>query len=326
MNNILNNVIGTNILVFVCLLLFQLNPYGAIGQATLPLPYTLSADQMLKYSKLYKGDRFPDNRPRVPDDLLRRFRLVTIEEAWTVLKDHGYTNQFQGKWEVTHNNPVLVGRAVTCNFIPFRPDVSDVVIEDGKKKGLEGRDKHWIMDQLRTGDVLVADLLDKQIGGAFMGDNLANMISEKTGTGVVIWGGARDLAGILELKDFVVFNRNWDPSTSSTYDKTMILGYNTPIVIGRASVMPGDVVLGLKEGVIFVPAHLALEVVETSEWTRLKDEFGHLRLREGVYTGGQIDTEWTKPITEDFRKWVRTKLKDLPVEQQEMIKREDWFK
>lgn len=281
---------------------------------------------MLKYSQLYKGERFPDNRPRVPDDLLRRFRLVTIEEAWTVLKDHGYSNQFQGQWVVTHDNPVLVGRAVTCNFIPFRPDISDAVAEDGKKKGLPGRDKHWIMDQLRTGDVLVADLLDRQIGGAFMGDNLANMISKKTGTGVVIWGGARDLAGILEIKDFVVFNRNWDPSTSTTYDKTMILGYNTPIVIGRAAVMPGDVVLGLKEGVIFVPAHLALEVVETSEWTRLKDEFGHLRLKEGVYTGGEIDTEWTKPITEDFRKWVRTKLKDLPVEQQEMIKREAWFK
>ncbi len=326
MNTILKKVIATNALAFVCTLLCQLSPYSAIGQNSLPLPYTLSADQMLKYSQLYKGERFPDNRPRVPDDLLRRFRLVTIEEAWTVLKDHGYTNQFQGKWVVTHDNPVLVGRAVTCNFIPFRPDISDAVAEDGKKKGLEGRDKHWIMDQLKTGDVLVADLLDRQIGGAFMGDNLANMISEKTGTGVVIWGGARDLAGILELKDFVVFNRNWDPSTSTTYDKTMILGYNTPIVIGRAAVMPGDVVLGLKEGVIFVPAHLALEVVETSEWTRLKDEFGHLRLREGVYTGGEIDTEWTKPITEDFRKWVRTKLKDLPVEQQEMIKREDWFK
>ncbi|MDA0194017.1 MAG: hypothetical protein O2887_05160 [Bacteroidetes bacterium] len=151
------------------------------------------------------------------------------------------------------------------------------------------------------------------------------MISQKTGTGCVIWGGVRDLAGILELEDFTVFNRNWDPSTSTTYDKTMIIGYNTPIVIGRAAVMPGDVVLGLREGVIFVPAHLALVVVESSEWTRLRDQFGHMRLREGVYTGGEIDSQWNDAITQDFRKWLRTKMKDLPEAQQEMIRREDWF-
>jgi regulator of RNase E activity RraA len=280
---------------------------------------------MLKYTQLYTGKRFPDNRPYVSDRLLERFKLVTIEEAWAVLRSHQYTNQFQGKWEVTHENPVLVGRAVTCNFIPHRPDIADVVASEGQERGLEGRDKHWIMDQLQEGDVLVVDLLDKQIGGAFIGDNLANFISQKTGTGCVIWGGARDLAGILELKDFIVFNRNWDPSNSITYDKTMIIGYNTPIVIGRAAVMPGDVVLGLREGIIFVPAHLALEVVETSEWTRLQDEFGHARLREGIYSGGEIDSSWTDAITQDFHSWLRDKLNDLPIEQQEMIKGEDWY-
>jgi hypothetical protein len=105
----------------------------------------------------------------------------------------------------------------------------------------------------------------------------------------------------------------------------MVIGYNTPIVIGRAAVIPGDVVLGLREGVIFVPAHLALLVVETSEWTRLKDEFGHARLREGIYSGGEIDSSWTDAITQDFRSWLRIKINDLPVEQQEMIKREDWY-
>jgi len=114
----------------------------------------------------------------------------------------------------------------------------------------------------------VVDLLDKQIGGVFIGDNLANLISQKTGTGCVIWGGARDFVGILEFKDFIVFNRNWDSFNFITYDKTMIIGYNILIVIGRVVVMSGDVVFGLREGIIFVPVHLALEVVETSEWTR----------------------------------------------------------
>ncbi|NND30975.1 MAG: RraA family protein [Saprospiraceae bacterium] len=295
------------------------------AQADLPLPYTLSPEQMMSYTGQYEGERFPDQRPKVSDRILERMRQVTCEEAWGVLRDHGYTNQYQGKWVMTHENPVLVGRAVTCNFIPHRPDVSDAVVAEARGQGLEGRDKHWIMDQLTTGDVMVADLMDRQIGGAFIGDNLANMIYKKTGTGLVIWGGARDLAGVLELKDFVVFNRNWDPSTSSTYDKTMVIGYNTPIAIGRAAVMPGDVVLGLREGVVFIPAHLALEVVETSEWTRLKDEFGHSRLQAGIYTAGQIDVEWTQEITDDFRGWVRSKINALPTEQQEMIKSQDWW-
>ncbi len=298
----------------------------AYAQADLPLPYTLTPEQMMLYTRQYKAERFPDNRPKVSDRILERMKLVTCEEAWGVLQERGYPNQYQGKWVMTHENPVLVGRAVTCDFIPYRADVADAVAEQGKARGLEGRDKHWIMDQLTTGDVLVADLMDRQIGGAFIGDNLANMIYKKTGTGLVIWGGARDLAGILELKDFVVFNRNWDPSTSSTYDKTMIIGYNTPISIGRAAVMPGDVVLGLREGIVFIPAHLALEVVETSEWTRLKDEFGHSRLQAGIYTAGQIDVAWTDAITQDFRSWVRARMKDLPKEQQEMIRRQDWFK
>ena len=311
--------------LFTTFILCSLLTMALTAQSNLPLPFTLTQDQMMAYSHEYEGERFPDNRPKVSDGILERMRLVTIEEAWMFLRSKGYNNQFQGKWVVTHDNPVLVGRAVTCNFIPFREDVGDVVVSQARERGLNGRDKHWVMDQLTTDDVIVADLMDKQIGGGFIGDNLANMIYRQTGTGAVIWGGSRDLAGVLELEDFVVFNRNWDPSTSSSYNKTMIIGYNTPISIGRAAVMPGDVVLGLKEGVIFIPAHLALAVVEASEWTRLKDEFGHARLKAGVYTAGQIDTKWTDEITQDFQGWIRTKIEGLPSEQQEMIKKMDWY-
>lgn len=294
-------------------------------QPALPLPFVLSMDQMVAYTGQFTGERFADGRPKVPDSILERMRRVTCEQAWTVLREHGYECQYQGKWEVTHTDPVLVGRAVTCNFIPHRPDLADVVNDAARAQGLEGRDKHWVMDRLVTGDVIVADLLDRQIGGGFIGDNLANMIHEKTGTGAVVWGGTRDLSGVLELEDFIVFNRNWDPSTSSSYDRTMIVGYNTPIVIGRAAVMAGDVVLGLREGIVFVPAHLAQKVVETAELIQLKDAFGYERLKAGVYTGGQIDAAWTEPIFTDFYDWVRDRIDTLPDEQQEFLRRQDWY-
>ena len=293
--------------------------------ATLPLPFVLTPEQMLAYTGQYQGERFADGRPKVADSILERMRRVTCEQAWTVLRAHGYNCQFQGEWVVTHTDPVLVGRAVTCNFIPHRPDLAAVVNESANALGLAGRDKHWVMDRLVTNDVIVADLLDKQIGGGFIGDNLANMIHNRTGTGVVVWGGTRDLAGVLELEDFVVFNRNWDPSTSGSYDQTMIIGYNTPIVIGRAAVMAGDVVLGLREGVTFIPAHLAREVVETAELIQLKDAFGYERLKAGLYTAGQIDAAWTEPILADFHAWVRARIEALPAEQQEMLRGQSWY-
>lgn len=272
-----------------------------------PIPFQFSPEDYLHYTSKYEGARFTDGRPKVNKDILERMKLVTIEEAWAVLHKYGYNSQFDQGWVMTHENPVLVGRAVTCSFLPYRPDIAGIIAEDGKTRDFTGRDKHWVMDGLIEDDVLVVDLFGKKVGAGFVGDNLANLIYEKTGTGLIVDGGCRDLAGVLELPDFYVFNRNWHPTTSSAYDKSMVMGMNLPIRIGEAVVVPGDVVLGLREGVIFIPAHLALEVVETSEIVRLKDEFGFQRLREGVYTGGQIDTKWTDSIRNDFIKWIEEK-------------------
>ncbi len=288
--------------------------------AAQPIPFQFTEDDYQRFTGKYEGERFPDGRPKVAEDILERMKQVTVEEAWTVLRKHGYNCQFENGWMMTHDNPVLVGRAVTCSFLPHRPDIADVVAKEGAQQGLEGRDKHWVMDKLETKDVIVADLFGKEVGGAFVGDNLANLIHKKTGTGMVVDGGCRDLAGILELPNFYVFNRNWHPSTSSTYDKTMVMGMNVPVRIGEAVVMPGDVVLGLREGVIFIPAHLAGEVVETSEIVRLRDEFGFQRLKAGIYTAGQIDAQWTDAIRADFRSWLQEKAVKLSSFQEELIK------
>ena len=132
-----------------------------VSQAEPPLPFVFSESEMLKYTGQYKGERFPDGRPKVSDDILERMKLVTVEEAWGTLRQHGYVNQYEGDWVTTHLNPVLVGRAVTCSFIPLRPDVKDLVEEEGHKNGYPGRDKHWVMDSLVKSDVIVADMFGK---------------------------------------------------------------------------------------------------------------------------------------------------------------------
>lgn len=277
-------------------------------------------EKLIECTPQWKGERFPDGRPKVPDDVLERMKAVSIEEAWAVLQRYRYNFQFEANWVIAGpKDPVLVGRAVTAYFLPARPDVNDVIQKKGKEKGRIGGQNSWIIDTIVKGDVIVVDLMGKIAEGTFMGDNLANSIATKSGgTGVVIDGGARDLEGVEEIPNFPVFNRGWDPSAIAN---VMLMGINTPIRIGRAAVMPGDMVLGKKEGVIFIPAHLAREVVETSEITRLRNQFGHQRLREGKCTPGQIDRKWSEDIEKDFKGWLKAKEKQLtPYQREKLLK------
>ncbi|MBM3883000.1 MAG: RraA family protein [Verrucomicrobia bacterium] len=280
-------------------------------------------DDLVRYTPSWRGDRFPDGRPKVRDDLLERMKPVSIEEAWAVCRRHGFHNQFEGNWVTTHANPVLVGRALTALFHPLRPDVNQAIEEQGKLDGRIGGQNSWVIDTVVRGDVIVVDLMGKVVDGTFMGDNLANAIWAKSGgTGVVIDGGARDIQGVLEIPDFPVFNRGWDPSAIAN---VMLMGINTPIRIGRATVLPGDVVLAKREGVIFIPAQLAQEVVETSEIVRLRDQFGHQRLREGKYTPGQIDRKWSEDIERDFTAWLKERGGQLtPYQREKLLEGRTW--
>ncbi|MGD0803474.1 MAG: RraA family protein [Candidatus Bathyarchaeia archaeon] len=247
-------------------------------------------------------ERFADGRPRVPDDLIERMRLVTTEEAWGVLHAKGYENQFEGNWICTNPDRILVGRAVTAWMVPSRPDLNETIERIGKAEGRIGGQNSWVIDTLRKGDVMVVDCFGKIKEGTFIGDNLATSLISKTGAGAVIDGGIRDYQGVSKLEDVTIFCRGLHPTAIA--DMTLV-GVNTPIRIGGATVLPGDVVLGTATGVIFIPPHMAKEVVERSEDIRMHDQFGKLRLSEGRYTSGEIDRAWTSQIEEDYKDWLR---------------------
>lgn len=251
-------------------------------------------------------ERFPDGRPRVPDDLIERMRLVTSEEAWGVLEPrHGYNWQFTGNWVNLHPDRVLVGRAVTAMYVPHRPDLDEIVQGRGAAEGRIGGQNSWIIDTLQEGDVLVVDLFGKIKYGTFVGDNLSTSIANKAGTGLVVDGGIRDLQRVIQLEGFNVFCRGVDPTPIR---HVTLAAVNVPVRIGEATVLPGDVVLGTRSGVTFIPPHLAQEVVERSENTRERDIFGQQRLREGKYTPGEIDVSvWIDTIEADYQEWRKAR-------------------
>jgi hypothetical protein len=98
----------------------------------------------------------------------------------------------------------------------------------------------------------------------------------------------------------------------------MLMGLNVPIRIGRATVLPGDILLAKKGGVVFIPAYLVEDLVLNAEFIALRDKFGHQRLREGKYTPGQIDTQWTDEIKKDFLKWLDENPNQLPMSRKEL--------
>jgi len=256
-------------------------------------------------TKEWKGDRDSNGRPLVPDDILDRMKLVTTEEAWGTCRRNGYHFQFAGDWLNLHPDRVIVGRAVTCRWVPTRPDVHGSLIKQGEDENRIGGQNSWVIDELEPNDLIVVDLFGKVFNGTFAGDNLATAIKSRSGTGMVIDGGIRDTQRISEMGDFNAFIRGLDPSAIADVTMTDINGITR---IGEATCVPGDVVLGTITGVIFIPPHLAQEVVESSEAVRLKDEFGQQRIREGIYTPGEVDREFSDEMNRDFEEWKATRL------------------
>jgi 4-hydroxy-4-methyl-2-oxoglutarate aldolase len=247
-------------------------------------------------------ERTPDGRPHVPDALLARMKTISSEQAWSILDREKYMFQFEGGWFQTHPDKILVGRAVTAQMLPYRPDFHDVIQAQGEADGRIGGQNSWVIDTLVTGDVMVIDGFGKIREGTFVGDNLSTSVKKRTQAGAVIDGGVRDYDGIRELTDVAFFVRGLDP----TPIRNMTLGgINIPIRIGGVTVLPGDIVLGTPTGVTFIPPHLVQEIVEVGEAVQLRDLFGKQRLAEGAYTPGEIDVgKWREDIQSDFDAWL----------------------
>jgi regulator of RNase E activity RraA len=261
---------------------------------------TISKEELIFLTSEWKGERFADGRPRLPDNILERAKKIYIDDAWTVLKNVGYMNQFEGSWK-TVNDTIITGRAVTAMYFPSRPDVEKNIKARGDKQGRTGNTNSWPIDILTKGDLYVADAFGKISGGGIMGATLANSIYAKSGTGVVFDGAARDLLEISKIRGFNAFVSDFHPSFT---EEMVLMGLNTPIRIGPAIVLPGDLVIAQKEGVLFVPAHMAEQVVSTAEFVIRKDQFGFDMVRTGKYTTGEIDSQWTDEIKTEFLKWL----------------------
>jgi len=295
------------------------------------LSQQISREDLLFLTPEWTGERFEDGRPKVSDEILERMKLVTLEEAWAVLRNANYNHQYEEGWMIINPDSVLVGRALTATFMPGRPDVQRVFNKKGEEDGRIKSQNSWPIDMLVPGDVYVVDQFGAHLDGPTIGDNLGNSIYAKSGNGIVYNGALRDVNGLKEIGSFTSFFRSYHPSHHLNNPdgqlNTTLVGINTPTCIGKVMVLPGDVILGRDGGVMVIPPHLAEQVVKVSEVVRLRDMFGHQRLREQKYTAGQIDSRWSDEIERDFSQWLNDHIDELPVAKeqiQELLESRTW--
>jgi 4-hydroxy-4-methyl-2-oxoglutarate aldolase len=290
----------------------------ALGSSTAFSQVKMTRDQMMFYTSDWKGDRFADGRPKVPDDLLKRALDVSIEDVWDYLREQGYRNQFEGDWQALHVEKPFAGRALTAQYMPVRADMAKAIAAEGKAEGRVSFNNSWPINELQIGDVYVADAYGKLIDGTLIGSNLGNGIAAHTHTGFVFYGGIRDQEENREIPNFNGFYKGYDPSFIQQMTLTAI---NAPVRIGRAVVLPGDLVLAKTDGVIFIPAIMAEGAVSHAEFTNLMDDYNFELNREGK-NGAEFEGGWTPAKFQGLGKYIDAhpeKLKMKRAEFDEML-------
>jgi len=287
---------------------------------------TPSREEVIALTSEWTGERFPDGRPKVPDSILERMKNVNLEEAWSVVRGKGFEWQFEGGFKHVHldDTATMVGRALTATFVPKRADLDKALTEKGHADGNIGGRNSWPIDMLQKDDVYVANAFGSVEGGPIIGGNLATAIFTHSHNGVVFDGSVRDIAQMETIEGFKGWVRDWHPSYN--YDN-MLVSINRPTRIGMMTCLPGDVVLAKREGVMCIPPQLAELVCKTGEIVQLRDMFGFQRIKEGVYTPGQIDQRWSDEMEKDFSKWLNDHIDSLPVPKaqiQELLKERTW--
>ena len=255
-------------------------------------------EDILDLTREWTGERFPNGRPRVSDEKIEIIKTLTQEEIWHPLYFSGYRFQFQGGLRTLHPGKKLYGRAVTCCFAPQRPDVRRNSFGSAAAKHWKGDCNQWVIDSLTEGDVVVCDLYDKIYKGTFAGGNLTTAIKARTVTGgAIVWGGVRDVEQMKKI-DVQVYFRGVDPSPIRD---CQLVSFNGPCRIGEALCVPGDIVIGNENGVLFLPSHMVDFVIENAFKMQARDLYAFPRLKAGQYTTADVDAPvWPLPMLQDL--------------------------
>ena len=305
MKNIATNLLSNLVRAALCVGVISLLAPRSIEAQLL----SFSKQDLMDYTAQQPFDRFPDGRPKVPNELLERARELSSEEVWAVLQQRGFNNQYADGFRILHPGKPMVGRAFTMQFMPLRPDVDEIARNKAKDHGIPRLTNQTAIDMLQPGDVLVVDIFGKKVNGTIVGDNLFYYVMKATNRGgLVVDGSIRDLDGISEI-DMPAYFRSADPTPIGN---VMLTGINIPVRIGGVTVMPGDLVVGDREGVYFIPPQLVKEVLDRADEIHIHDEWTKKKFDEGKYKSSEIYSTPSDPkLLQEYQEFLKKRLEEI---------------
>lgn len=183
-----------------------------------------------------------------------KLKKVSTASVATALFKRGLRTQFiQGVVPVSEKDENMVGPAFTLRYIPAREDRNPITVFRNAD-----HPQRVAVETCPEGHVLVMDAR-KDARAATAGSILITRLALRGAAGVVSDGGFRDAAGIGALEMPAYHARPSAPTNLTLHEA---LDINVPISCGDAPVFPGDVLVGDRDGVMVIPAHLADEIAE----------------------------------------------------------------
>ncbi len=201
-----------------------------------------------------------------------------------------------------------------------RPKVPDELIE--RARGLSSEEVWAVLQEkefnnqyadgfqvLHPGKTMVGRAFTVQFMPLRADDNLFFYVNQAThGGGLVVDGSVRDLNGISEI-DMPAYFRFVDPTPIG---EVMLTGINVPVRIQGVTVMPGDLVVGDREGVYFIPPQFVQEVLDKADETHIHDEWTKKKFAERKYKSSEIYGSPSDPqLKQEYQQYLKKRLEEI---------------
>jgi len=220
-----------------------------------------------------------------------KLKKVSTASIATALYKRGLRNQFiQGVVPVVPKDENMVGPAFTLRYIPAREDRNPISVFRNPE-----HPQRVAIETCPGGHVLVMDAR-KDARAATAGSILITRLALRGAAGVVSDGGFRDAEGIGALDMPAYYARPSAPTNLTLHEA---LDINVPISCGDAPVFPGDILVGDKDGVMVIPAHLAEEIADECTAMESFEDF----VLEEVCAGAAIIGLYPCTVDENQRKY-----------------------
>ncbi len=248
-------------------------------------------------------DVLKKDRPRVTDEQLARVARYPIEALWNGVQNQGYTRNFANHFRLTQPGTKLVGRALTMRYLPLRPDIDAATRQLAREGDWDFQYNVRAGEDAQPGDVIVVELGGAVDRATFLGDVTGIGMKQRGVRGVVVDGGIRDLNEFLAMKDFPIYYVN---AHASAMADEVGVEWNAPIRIGHVSVLPGDVVVGDEEGVLFFPPQITEEVLKSAALTVNTENFKREMMRSGKYRSRDVYPKLSPELEKRYQEWLKT--------------------